>query len=104
MLDAEAVQVNQNRKLGFWLSLGPELLISAEPIGACVLMRRQVFLRDEKWRHATAFSTALVSVDTFILLASSLMVVLGLNAIRENHQRGLQRYLALTALLGSLFC
>ncbi len=102
-ISAEAIQANQNRKFGIWLFLSSELLIFAGLIGAFVLTRRQVFLRGEEWWHATPFSTALVSLNTFLLLASSLMVVLGIYAIRENKQAGLQRYLALTALLGALF-
>jgi heme/copper-type cytochrome/quinol oxidase subunit 3 len=45
----------------------------------------------------------LVSVNTFILLVSSLFVVLGLASIQAGHQAGLVRWLALTALLGAAF-
>ncbi|MCX7940126.1 MAG: cytochrome c oxidase subunit 3 [Thermoflexales bacterium] len=103
VVSAEVAHANQNRKLGMWLFLSSELLIFAGLIGAFVLTRRSVFLRGEEWWHATPFSTALVSLNTFLLLASSLMVVLGIESIRRNENRKLQRYLAFTALLGSLF-
>lgn len=102
-VSAEVVHANENRKLGIWLFLSSELLIFAGLIGAFVLTRLNVFEKGLEWWEANALSLALVSANTFILLASSLMVVLGIEAIRANDQRKLQRYLIFTAILGLMF-
>lgn len=102
-LSAEAVHGNLNRKFGIWLFLSSELLIFAGLIGAFVLTRRSAFIKAEEWFVPTPVSTALVSFNTFVLLASSLFVVLGIDAIRENNNGKLKRYLLLTALLGLIF-
>ncbi len=100
---AEVAHANLNRKFGMWLFLSSELLIFAGLIGAFVLTRRNIFRNGLEWWEPNTFSLALVSVNTFILLASSLMVVLGIEAIRADQQQKLQRYLTLTAILGVMF-
>ena len=102
-VSAEAVHANANRKFGIWLFLSSELLIFAGLIGAFVLTRRAAFVKAEEWFVPTTFSTSLVSFNTFVLLASSLFVVLGIDAIRVNDGAKLKRYLLLTALLGVVF-
>lgn len=97
------MHANANRKFGVWLFLSSELLIFAGLIVAFVLTRRAEFVKGGEWYHATAFSTALVSFNTFVLLASSLFVVLGIDAIRENNNKKLQMWLGLTAVLGIIF-
>jgi len=102
-ISAEVAHANLNRKFGVWLFLSSELLVFAGLIGAFVLTRRNIFQNGLEWWEPNALSLALVSVNTFILLASSLMVVLGIEAIRANAQGKLQRYLILTAILGAMF-
>jgi cytochrome c oxidase subunit 3/cytochrome o ubiquinol oxidase subunit 3 len=68
-----------------------------------VLMRVSAFERGIEWWEPNAFSLALVSVNTFLLLASSLMVVLGIGAIERDDQARLRRFLIITAILGALF-
>ncbi len=102
-ISAEAVHANENRKFGMWLFLSSELLIFAGLIGAFVLTRRNAFQNGLEWWEPNTLSLALVSINTFVLLASSLMVVLGIEAIRVDNQRKLQRYLILTAILGAMF-
>jgi len=102
-ISAEATHANLNRKFGMWLFLSSELLIFAGLIGAFILTRRNIFQNGQEWWEPNTFSLALVSINTFILLASSLMVVLGIEAIRADAQRKLQRYLVLTAILGAMF-
>jgi heme/copper-type cytochrome/quinol oxidase subunit 3 len=48
-------------------------------------------------------SLLLVSVNTFLLLVSSLAVVLGLNSIQAGKRGGLVLWLAITAALGATF-
>jgi heme/copper-type cytochrome/quinol oxidase subunit 3 len=102
-LSEEVVQANENRKFGVWLFLSSELLIFAGLIAAFILTRRSTFEKGQEWWAPNDFSLALVSINTFILLASSLMVVLGIEAIRQNKTRKLVAYLGLTALLGLAF-
>jgi cytochrome c oxidase subunit 3/cytochrome o ubiquinol oxidase subunit 3 len=102
-VSAEVAHANQNRKFGVWLFLSSELLIFSGLIGAFVLTRRSVFERAEEWWAPNDISIALVSINTFLLLASSLMVVLGIEAIMRNDTAKLKRYLLITALLGALF-
>lgn len=102
-ISAEVAHANQNRKFGVWLFLSSELLIFSGLIGAFVLTRRSAFERGEEWWTPNTFSIALVSINTFLLLASSLMVVLGIEAIIRNNTIKLKRYLLITAVLGALF-
>jgi cytochrome c oxidase subunit 3/cytochrome o ubiquinol oxidase subunit 3 len=102
-----AVEGNLNRKIGFWMFLSSEFLIFAGLIGAFILTRVNVFRTAENFKEAwwepDTFSIALVSINTFILLASSLFVVLGIEAIRRDDQKGLAKWLFLTIIMGFLF-
>jgi cytochrome c oxidase subunit III len=105
-----AEEGNLNRKLGFWLFLSSELLIFCGLIAAFVITRASVWSRTidleefhKAWWHATDFSIFLVSANTFILLASSLFVVLGIEAIRRDDNKRLQLWLTLTIVMGVLF-
>jgi cytochrome o ubiquinol oxidase subunit 3 len=89
-------------KFAMWFFLGTEVII----FGA--LMARVVAI----WRldhavHAVLTqpisSLLLVSLNTFLLLVSSLCVVLGLSSVEEGNTGGLVRWLAITALLGAAF-
>lgn len=102
-VSAEVVQANQNRKFGVWLFLSSELLIFAGLIVGFVLMRVSAYEQGLEWWHANLFSLFLVSANTFILLTSSLMVVLGIEAIWRGEQAKLRRYLIITAALGVVF-
>jgi len=53
--------------------------------------------------EAAALDPVLVGINTFVLLTSSLMVVLGLEAIRQGNRGRLVTFLGLTALLGAAF-
>ncbi len=105
-----AEEGNLNRKLGFWMFLSSEFLIFAGLIGAFVITRANIFSRSanmaefhKNWWEVNNLSIALVSINTFILLASSLFVVLGIDAIRRDDNKGLVRWLFLTIVMGVLF-
>ncbi len=109
-LTKAAQEGNENRKLGFWVFLSSEFLIFAGMITAFVITRANVFRKTlnieefhKLWWEPTLFSTALVSINTFILLASSLFVVLGIEAIRKDDQKGMIKWLTLTIIMGALF-
>jgi cytochrome c oxidase subunit III len=105
-----AEEGNQNRKLGFWIFLSSEFLIFYGLIAAFVITRANVWrttatpeLFHAAWFESTPFSTALVSFNTFVLLASSLFVVLGIEAIRKNDSKALSKWLLLTIVAGVIF-
>jgi cytochrome c oxidase subunit III len=89
-------------KFAMWCFIGTEVVIFGALIGRVLGLR----VGDP---HVNAIlveplpSLLLVSVNTFILLVSSLAVVLGLASIQAGNSRGLALWLAVTALLGLAF-
>jgi heme/copper-type cytochrome/quinol oxidase subunit 3 len=88
-----------NRKLGFWLFLASELLIFCGLIGAFLVTRHYA----STWPTHENLSIGLVSINTFLLLTSSLTVVLGIESIQKNDSRKLMLFILASALLGLLF-
>lgn len=87
------------RKLGFWVFLGSEFLIFLGLIVALSVTRNTA----DEWPTLAELGLWLVSLNTFILLASSFTVASGIEAIRKNEQTKLLMYLALTLVLGAMF-
>jgi heme/copper-type cytochrome/quinol oxidase subunit 3 len=89
-----------NRKLGMWAFLGSECLFFGSLIATYLLYRgRSVqgpFPED-------VYDIPYTSVSSFILLMSSLTMVLALNAIQRGDHRRLRAWLLATALLGITF-
>jgi heme/copper-type cytochrome/quinol oxidase subunit 3 len=87
-----------NGKLGVWLFLASELMLFAGLFSSYVLLRTGAV----DWpRHALPIGMA--TVNTAILIASSLTMVTAWAALRMNDWRKHRLYLAATALLGVLF-
>jgi cytochrome c oxidase subunit III len=93
----EAAGLN-HRKVGMWLFISSEVMFFGGLIAAYL---------HYKVRAATlplsTDSLLLVGGNTFVLLASSLMVVLGLAGIRAGRPRRLLVFLGATILLGVVF-
>jgi heme/copper-type cytochrome/quinol oxidase subunit 3 len=87
-----------HRKLGMWLFLASEVMFFGGLVGT--YLHYKVTIPSPE---AATLDPLLVGVNTFVLLTSSLMVVLGLEAIRRGNRRGLVTFLGLTALLGTMF-
>ena len=89
-----------NRKLLMWLFLASECLFFGSLIAAYLLYRdRSVagpFPED-------VLDIPFTSVSAFVLLMSSVSMVLALSAIQRGDRRGLQIWLLATALLGIIF-
>jgi heme/copper-type cytochrome/quinol oxidase subunit 3 len=90
-------------KFAMWCFLGTEVII----FGALIARVVSIWLVEPE-AHAVLTepifpSLVLVSVNTFLLLVSSLAVVLGLSYIQEDNKGGLILWLAVTALLGATF-
>lgn len=87
-------------KFGMWVFLISEIMFFTGLIGSYIVLR----LGSAHWpQPGTVLNTALLGVNTLVLLTSSLTMALGLNAIQQGNQAGLKRYLGLTVLLGATF-
>ena len=89
-----------NRKLLMWLFLASECLLFGSLIGAYLLYRGQSVVGPYP---EDLFDIPFTSVSAFVLLMSSVTMVLALAAIQRGDQRGLRVWLLGTALLGLLF-
>ncbi len=89
-----------NRKLLMWLFLGSECLLFGSLIAAYLLYRNQSVVGPYP---EDLFDIPFTSVSAFVLLMSSVTMVLALAAIQRGDQRGLRIWLFSTALLGMLF-
>lgn len=89
-----------NNKLAMWLFLGSECLLFGGLISTYMLYRG---------RHENGpgpdqnFDIPLTSVSSFILLMSSLTMVLAVNAAKRKDDRNTNLWLTVTAMLGALF-
>ena len=102
--DAHTVHVTStglsNNKLGMWLFLGSECLLFGGLISTYMLYRGR---RGSGPGPAQLFDIPLTSVSSFILLMSSLTMVLAVNSAKRLDDRTTKMWLMVTALLGSLF-
>ena len=87
-------------KLGFWVFLGSETLFFGSLISTYMVYKHESvvgpFSRE-------ILNIPLTSVSTFVLLMSSLAMVLALDAAQRGWRKGLLGWLMATAVLGSLF-
>jgi heme/copper-type cytochrome/quinol oxidase subunit 3 len=89
-------------KFAMWCFLGTEVVI----FGALIARVLGVWVQNhEAHRLLTEplSSLLLVSLNTFLLLVSSLCVVLGLSSIQRGNRSGLALWMAATAVLGAAF-
>lgn len=91
-----------NRKLLMWLFLGSEGMFFGSLIATYLLYRGRS-LAGPFPGHNFAFNIPYTSVSSFVLLMSSLTMVLALAAVQRGDQRGLRTWLLATALLGLVF-
>ena len=99
-----------NRKLLMWLFLASECLFFGGLIGTYLLYRDRgttpPFPADRTVDgvfYEGLFDIPFTSISAFVLLMSSVSMVLALSAIQRNDRRGLQVWLMCTALLGMTF-
>jgi heme/copper-type cytochrome/quinol oxidase subunit 3 len=92
-----------NPKLGVWIFLASEIIFFTALIGGSLLLRINT-QQSEGWPHpGDILNVPLTSLNTFILIISSLTVVNALSAIERGDQAKLKRWLIATALLGATF-
>ncbi len=90
-----------NKKLGMWVFLLSEVMFFTGLIGSYIILR---------FAHPTSFAepgvvlnVPLTAFNTFVLICSSVTMVKAFVAIQQGDQRGLQKWLLATILLGTFF-
>ncbi|HEX2576387.1 MAG TPA: cytochrome c oxidase subunit 3 [Aquihabitans sp.] len=89
-----------NEKLAMWIFLGSECLLFGGLISTFLLYKEKSAGGPEL--H-DLFDIAFTSISSFVLLMSSLTMVLAVSAIQRGDHRALRSWLLVTALLGSVF-
>jgi len=89
-----------NRKLGTWVFLASEAVFFSSLIVTYIVMSGRAVSGPTPQE---VLSIPLVGINTFVLISSSVTMVMALAAIERGDQRRLRRFLIATALLGLLF-
>ena len=90
-----------NKKLGMWVFLLSEVMFFTSLIGSYVILR---FAHPDHWAEVgTVLNVQLTALNTFFLICSSVTMVKAFAAIQAGDQKGLQRWLLATILIGATF-
>ena len=89
-----------NNKLGMWLFLGSECLLFGGLISTYMLYKGRVNAGPQADQ---IFDIPFTSVSSFVLLMSSLTMVLAVSAAGRRDERNMNLWLVVTALLGATF-
>jgi heme/copper-type cytochrome/quinol oxidase subunit 3 len=89
-----------NNKLAMWLFLGSECLLFGGLISTYMLYRGRT---QSGPRPETVYDVPFTSVSSFVLLMSSLTMVLAVSAAHRGDNRRTRLWLTTTALLGATF-
>ncbi|MAS37767.1 MAG: cytochrome oxidase subunit III [Anaerolineaceae bacterium] len=90
-----------NAKLAMWLYLASEVVIFATLIAVYAVFRANS--PEAVQAVQEELGIVLVSINTFLLLASSWAMVMGLREAQKDNSQGVVRWIGLTALLGAAF-
>lgn len=88
-------------RMGMWLFLVTEVLFFGGAFCAYTVYR--LLYPKEFEAGSAALNVGIASVNTFLLLASSLTITLAIRACYVRSRKGLARYLLLTVVLGTTF-
>jgi heme/copper-type cytochrome/quinol oxidase subunit 3 len=88
-----------NNKLAMWVFLASDCLLFGALISTFLLYKNKV----EAFPNADIFDIPFTSVSSFVLLMSSLTMVLGVSAIQRGDHRSTRIWIAATATLGAIF-
>jgi cytochrome c oxidase subunit 3/cytochrome o ubiquinol oxidase subunit 3 len=89
-----------NNKLGMWMFLGSECLLFGGLISTYMLYRGR---HTSQLGPDQIYDIPFTSVSSFVLLMSSLTMVLAVNAANRKDDRNTSLWLTITALLGATF-
>ncbi|HWC89546.1 MAG TPA: cytochrome c oxidase subunit 3, partial [Pirellulales bacterium] len=90
-----------NGKLFMWLFLSTEIMFFAALIGTYIVLRFGALTWPTP--HAVHLSEPIGAFNTFVLICSSVTIVLALESARANKSGAAKFWMALTLALGSLF-
>jgi heme/copper-type cytochrome/quinol oxidase subunit 3 len=96
---AETTTGLDHRKLVMWIFIASETIFFAALMGTYLIFRSKT-PPEEGLAH---LDLTVASINTFILLASSLTMVLSLQAIENGKKRRMIVFLILTVILGAMF-
>lgn len=99
LAEAGSVPGVDNRKYGVWLFIASEVMFFTALIGMFIAYRG----RPGSEVYKQVLNVPVTAVATFLLLTSSLAVVLAIASIQRGSKRGLISWLAVVALLGAGF-
>ncbi len=103
-LDGHATSTGlSNEKLAMWVFLGSECLLFGGLISTFLLLRSRDVPDRVGPEVSELYDIPFTSVSSFVLLMSSLTMVLALAAIQRGDQQRLRTWLVTTALLGATF-
>ncbi|MGJ3239247.1 MAG: cytochrome c oxidase subunit 3 [Anaerolineae bacterium] len=92
---------NENLKFAMWLYLASEIVIFTMLIAGYAIFRANQPTAVNLVKDSLGI--ALVTANTFILLASSYAMVMGLRAIEMGNRKSFYQWIGLTAILGTVF-
>ena len=90
----------ETRKLGFWVFLSTEILFFGTLITTFLIFKGRDF---PGIKLTDVYDIPFTSVSSFVLLMSSLTMVLAHNALETNDQEKTRVWLLATAMLGAVF-
>ena len=91
-----------NTKLGMWIFLASECLLFGGLITTYLLYKTPISIEQGPAPHEV-YDIPFTSVSSFVLLMSSLTMVLALSALQRGDERNNRLWLMTTAVLGSIF-
>jgi heme/copper-type cytochrome/quinol oxidase subunit 3 len=87
-------------KIALWWLIASEVMVFGGALGSYILARTS----GQGWSEEAAhLSTALATINTFVLLTSSMTMAMAFSAYQHADQRGVKKFLLLTILLGLVF-
>lgn len=92
-----------NNKMAMWLFLASDCLLFGALISTFLLYRTNISDGTPFAEPADVFDIPFTSLSSFVLLMSSLTMVLSLSAVKRNDSRNAQIWLLTTAFLGMVF-
>ena len=90
-----------NKKLGMWVFLLSEVMFFTGLIGSYIILR---FAHPEAFAEpGVVLNVPLTAFNTFVLICSSVSMVKAFAAIQQGDQKGLQKWLLATIIMGTFF-
>jgi cytochrome c oxidase subunit III len=94
-----------NAKLAMWIFLATEIMFFTGLIGTYVVLRNGTPTKDEPWPapHQVHLIEWIGALNTFVLICSSVTIVLAHHALSQGNSRQATRFVAVTLALGMVF-